>query len=464
MSRLHTARTDSFAQNLQRMHNYPQHFYVKTIFVLLLGILLTPVLRAQQLTRYLTAGEAIDSALANNRNLGLARLDEKIAAAKHREMNAIFLPQADLSYTALTTNNPLNAFGFKLQQQTVKQTDFNPVLLNDPGNTTDFSTRLQVKQPLLNMDLLYIRRALAVQTSLYELKTQRSAEYLVFEVKKAYQQLQLAYEAEAVLKEALKMANSLYVFTNNRVKEGLLQQSDALQVKVRISTVETRLAEAGSDIRNASDYLGLLMGTSYGIIYSVAPPSKEPDAGMIAGLVPTDRADFAALKKAIESADLMIESSRKSFLPKVNAFASWQLNDNSPFGFAAGSYFAGLQLTWDLFRGNSTKNKIITQQAERSKLATQLQSQQEQSQLELNKTQRQLADARYSITQQDVAVENAAEALRILQDRYEQGLVNSTEVLQAQTQLSRQQLEKAQAVFIYNSTLTYLQFLTSATK
>ncbi|MBI3137695.1 MAG: TolC family protein [Sphingobacteriales bacterium] len=446
------------------MPNYPPQFLVKSFFIFLLAIAPVSVLRTQQPARYLTAEEAIDSALAHNRDLGLARLDEKIAAAKHREMNAIFLPQADLSYTALTSNNPLNALGFKLQQQTVKQSDFNPALLNDPGNTADFSTRLQVKQPLLNMDLLYIRRALAVQTSLYELKTQRSAEYLAFEVKKAYQQLQLAYEAEAVLKEAVKMANALYVFTNNRVKEGLLQQSDALQVKVRISTVETQLAEAGSDIRNASDYLGLLMGTSYGIIYSVAPPSKEPDTGPVAGLIPADRADFAALKKALESADLMIESSRKSFLPKVNAFASWQLNDNSPFGFAAGSYFAGLQITWDLFRGNSTKNKIITQQAERSKLAAQLQSQQEQSQLELNKTRRRLADALYMITQQQVAVENAAEALRILQDRYEQGLVNSTDVLQAQTQLSRQQLGKAQAVFIYNSTLAYLQFLTSSKK
>ncbi|MBI5371201.1 MAG: TolC family protein [Sphingobacteriales bacterium] len=443
------------------MPKYSKLFFIQTFFVLLLGIVPIPLLRAQHLTRYLTAEEAVGSALANNRDLGLARLDEKIATAKHRETNAIFLPQADLSYTALTTNNPLNAFGFKLQQQTVKQADFNPALLNDPGTTTDFNARLQVKQPLLNMDLLYMRKALSVQASLYQLKTQRSTEYLAFEVKKAYLQLQLAYDAEVVLKEALKMVNALYEFTGNRVKEGLLQQSDALHVKVRISKVESRLAEAGSDIRNASDYLSLLMGTPYGIIYTVAPLAKEPVADLAAGLIPADRADFAAMKKALESTDLVIESSRKSYLPKVNAFASLQLNDNSLFGFAAGSYFAGIQLTWDIFKGNSTKNKIITQLAERDKLAAQLQSQLEQSQLELNKTNRLLADARFTIKQQSIAVEDAAEALRILQDRYEQGLVNSTEVLQAQTQLSQQQLEKAQAVFSYNSTLAYLQFLTT---
>ncbi|MBK8952652.1 MAG: hypothetical protein IPM85_10580 [Chitinophagaceae bacterium] len=85
----------------------------------------------------------------------------------------------------MNTNNPLNVFGFKLQQQLVKQEDFNPALLNNPDNAGDFATRLQVKQPLVNMDLLYIRKAAAAQTVLYQFKTKRIKEYLAFEVKKA---------------------------------------------------------------------------------------------------------------------------------------------------------------------------------------------------------------------------------------------------------------------------------------
>lgn len=376
-------------------------------------------------------------------------------------MDVIFLPQLDLSFTSLASNNPLNAFGFKLQQQIVKQTDFNPALLNDPGNTADFNTRLQIRQPVYNPDMTYMRKAMAVQTSMYGLQTKRSGEYIRFEVRKAWLQLRLAYDAQTVLKEALKTANASYTFISNRVKEGLMQQSDALNVKVWISTVESGLAESGSNIRNASDYLSLLMGTPYGTIYTVPAVADETLPASPAAVIPADRADFAAMKKAIEASGLMIESSRKSYLPKVNAFASYQLNDNSLFGFGAGSYLAGIQVSWDIFKGNSTKNKIITRQSEKNKLEEQLQQQQEQNQLELNKTTRQLEDARYKIKQQAAAVENAAEALRILQDRYEQGLVNSTDVLQAQTQLSQQKLGKAQAEFAYNSTLAYIQFLTA---
>lgn len=445
----------------QRMNNR-KRIPEKQITGLLLILLVAVTSFAQESTRYLGLQEAVDSALSRNRDLDLAKLDEKIASARLKEMDAIWLPQVELSHTTLSSNNPLNAFGFKLQQQIVKQSDFNPALLNDPGATGDFTTKLQVKQPLLNMDLVYMRKALAAQTGIYQYKTKRGAEYLAYEVKKAYLQLQLAYEAEQVLKEALETANKMYVFTNNRVQEGLLQQSDALNVKVWISSVESDLAETKSNIRNASDFLSLLMGTDYGTIYTTDKAGAELTTAAAVSQIPENRADFAAMKKAIEASDLMISATRKSWLPRLNAFASYQLNDYRFLGFGAGSYLAGLQLSWDIFKGNSTRNKIVTQQTERDKLTGQLQQQQEQSQLELNKTQRQLGDARYRISQQQTAVENATEALRILQDRYEQGLVNSTDVLQAQTQLSRQKLGKAQAVFQYNSTATYIEFLTAS--
>lgn len=249
--------------------NYTRRKGLNRVAGLITGLILSASgALAQQPAVLLTLKEATDSTLAHNRDLGLSKLDEKIARAKTTEMDAIWLPQVDFSFTALSSNNPLNAFGFKMQQQVVQQKDFNPDLLNNPGASGDYSGRLQVKQPLLNMDLVYMRKAVAAQEGIYNLKTKRTAEYLVYEVEKAYGQLQLLYEAEKVLKEALRSANAMYTFTDNRVKEGLMQKSDALNVKVWIHTVETQLAETGSNIRNASDFLNLLMGKPYGTVYT----------------------------------------------------------------------------------------------------------------------------------------------------------------------------------------------------
>ncbi|MBS1654050.1 MAG: TolC family protein [Bacteroidetes bacterium] len=444
------------------MLNLWQFRIMKSLLFSLL-LILASGLQAQNSIQTLTLNQAIDSALLNNRDIQLAQLDEKIAASKFKETNAVFLPQIDFSFTALASNNSLNVFGFKLQQQTVKQSDFNPGLLNKPGNASDFTTKMQLKQPVFNMDLLYMRKAAAVQTLLYQLKSQRTKEYLTYEVEKAYLQLQLSYDVTDVLKEALKTANAMYIFTNNRVQEGLLQKSDALNVKVWIATVETKLAEAKSNVENASDYLSLLMGRPYGITY-ITEKTIPTIHGIISNEIPAQRADFAAMNKALEASDLMIKSEKMSWLPRINSFVSYQYNDYRMFGFGADSYLAGVQLSWDIFKGNSTRNKIATQNIERNKLDAQLQNLKEQSQLELNKTNRQLADATYKIKEQITAVENAAEALRILQDRFSQGLVNTTDVLLAQTQLSQQKLVLAEAYFDKNTTAAYINFLTATTK
>jgi hypothetical protein len=59
-------------------------------------------------------------------------------------------------------------------------------------------------------------------------------------------------------------------------------------------------------------------------------------------------------------------------------------------------------------------------------------------------------------------VEQATEALRILSDRYKEGLTRTTDLLAAQAQLSQQRLQLAQAVMSYNITTYYLNLLSTA--
>jgi len=441
-----------------------QLYLFKTALLITL-LFFTVSIDAQDSTQVLSLEEAIGKTIINNKALQLANLDEKIAASNYKQTEAIYLPQVGLSYTAMSTNNPLNAFGFKLQQKSITQSDFNPDLLNHPSGTPDFTTKLEVQQPLINMDMLYMRKGAQKQTELYQYKTQRTKEYLTFEVQKAYLQLQLAYDAVKVLEEALQTTKSVYTFTNNHYQQGLIQKSDVLNAQVQVTTVESNLAKAKSNIRNASDYLGLLMGQPAGVIYKVTGTSQMEENLLHDSIskVPSARADFLAMQKAIEASDLMIKSGRLSYLPRLNAFGSYQLNDSRMLGFGANAYLAGIQLSWDIFKGNKTKNTIITQTLERNKLAAQLEQQKDQSQLELNKNYRDLADSRFQIQQQNMAVEQAEEALRILQNRYRQGLVNTTDVLMAETQLAQQKLILAQAVFTMNVTKAYLQYLTATT-
>jgi outer membrane protein TolC len=236
-----------------------------------------------------------------------------------------------------------------------------------------------------------------------------------------------------------------------------------LNTQVQIKTVESSLSKAKNNIRNASDYISLLMGQTEGVVYK---PSSITDISFKETVTKIDpaRADFVAMQKAIDATDLMIQSGKKSYLPKLNVFGSYQLNDSRMLGFGANAYVAGVQLSWSIFKGNSTKNAIATQIVERNKLSVTLTQQKEQSQLELNKAYRDLADAQFEIKQQQASIEQANEALTILQNRYQQGLVNTTDVLMATTQLVQQKFALTQALFNANVSKAYIQFLTTSDK
>ncbi len=430
------------------------------LFVITITVLLGNQLMAQSAAKSITVEEAIQAAITNNKNVTVAVMEEKIALSNYKQTEAIYLPQVSLSYTAMVTNNPLNAFGVKLQQSKISQNDFNPALLNNPSATSDYMTRLDVVQPIINLDRTWQRKAALKQTELYQFKTQRIKEYITWQVQQAYLQLQMGYQVKAVAEDALQTVTAIHKFTGDRYAQGLLQKSDLLNVEVQIKATETSIAEAVSNIATASDYLSLLMNVSSGTIYTVNALAASSNADATDSLN-TNRADFKAMQTAIQSYDLMIKSSKKSYLPRLNAFANYQLNDKKVFGFGANAYLAGLQLSWDIFKGNQIKNKISTQLLERNKIAEELSKQKDESNLELQKTKRQLNDAKYKMQQQAAAVLLAEEALRILQNRYTQGLVNTTDVLTAQTQLAQQKLLYQQAVYTKNSTAAYLQFLTT---
>ncbi|MBS1606452.1 MAG: TolC family protein [Bacteroidetes bacterium] len=431
------------------------------IFVLALGFHPAP---AQDLPIRLTAEQAVSAALSDNHTLKISSIEEKAAGSRYRETDAVFLPQAGISYSAMTTDNPLNAFGFRLQQKTIGSADFDPASLNHPGATPDFMTTFDLRQPLVNMDGLYQRKAAYTATEIYRLKSQRTKEQIAFETRKAYMQLQLAYQAQKVTEDALATANALYRYTQDRVHQGLLNKADELNIQVQVRTTESSLAQARSQISNASDYLSVLMGRPPGPVYATDSATADNYQPSGDSVLSEDRADLSAMRKGIEASRLMIRSTKMRSMPRLNAFGSYQLNDSRALGFGAGAYLAGLRLSWDIFNGNSIRNRNATLQLEKNQLTEEYTQYKERSVAELNATRRQLADAGFRINQQQTAVSAAGESFRILKDRYEQGLSGSTDVLLAQTQLSQQRLALAQAVFDRDVTKAYIEFLTASSK
>ena len=422
-------------------------------------ILLIPVWANGQ-TTHLTLQEALDAAQKNNQSIKLSQLEADASSAQFKQTQAVFLPQVNVSYTAITTNNPLNAFGLKLQQQAITASDFNPALLNNPSGTQIFMKKIELQQPIINLDLIYQRQAAGKQAEALLFKHQRTRQYVAFELEKAYAQLQLSHRAVAVMEQAVISAKAVALSTQHRFEQGYLQQSDILQVQVQVANLESKLAEANSNVQNASDYLGLLMGMQPGTVYETDTLAYN-QPGSSRESIPENRADFAAMQAAVQARENILKSNKMTYAPKLNAFGEFMFNDSGAFGFGSDAYLIGAQLSWTVFNGTATHHRISNQRIERDKAARELEFQKAQAQLELSKTTRQLQDTQNLVNQQTLASAQAKEVFRLMQNRYAQGLITTTELLQAQTMMAQQELGQAQAQAQLIITQAYLSFLTT---
>jgi len=78
-----------------------------------------------------------------------------------------------------------------------------------------------------------------------------------------------------------------------------------------------------------------------------------------------NRKDLQAYQKSLETYDWMIKSSKAKFLPKLNAFGSFEMYDNKVAQFNANGYLAGIQLSWNVFDGLKSKSEQEKYKAER---------------------------------------------------------------------------------------------------
>jgi outer membrane protein TolC len=396
-----------------------------------------------------------------NLQMKIAQRSFESARADYRQSNALYLPNINAAHTAMTTTNPLMAFGSKLNQERLTAADFNPTLLNDPAKTNNYATKLEILQPIVNVDGLFERQAAKAKMESFALQTERTKEYLMLEATKAYMQLQLAYKALTVLEKAKETAAAHLKLVQEYYRQGMLQKPDLLSVELRVNEIANQLQYASSNVRNASDYIAFLINEDNKQL--VFKPTtdldnqiKEQSLGLSFS---ENRKDILAMDKASDAYLKMFRSAKMKFLPRLNAFGSYELYDTRLFNMDAKGYTLGAQLSWNLFDGYKSIAKMEKARIDYQKASVEAEQYTAQSRLEWNKTHRQLQDAENKVSLASLGLEQAQEAYKIRLNRYKQGLEKTSDLLTTEAQMLQKEMEQLQAVFEYNFTQKYLQFL-----
>ena len=432
---------------------------MKNSFVLFLLLLLGSYSFSQS-EQLISKQEVFEKVVANNNNIKISEQDVLMAKGDYNQTNTILLPEVSISHTGITTTNPLMAFGSKLNQEILTANDFNPDLLNNPSRIDDYSTIIEIKQPLINVDGIFQRKAAKAKLQAITLKSERTKDYINFEVEKAYMQLQLAYKTVEVLEKAKSSALENKRIADNSFKQGYLQRADVLSVEVRVTDIENQLQNAKSNIKNASNYLSVLMNdTSYSILKPI-DNLEVVQTEVLDNSLSEDRADIQAMKLSTDAYNQMYKADKSSFLPRLNAFGSYELHDDKMFQGDANGYLVGAQLSWTLFEGSKRIGKAQKSKAEYEKSKLNFEQYKAQSQVELYSVNRMLQDAKNKLELSQLALEQSQESLRIRTNRFKEGLEKTSDLLMSETQYAQKQLEYYATVYQHNYALAYYNYLT----
>ncbi|MDP3352522.1 MAG: TolC family protein, partial [Flavobacteriaceae bacterium] len=334
----------------------------RKITIIFLTILFSQFSHAQ---KAITLKEAISNAQEKNRSILIANQQMKSAQADYNKSLGIILPQLNVSYTALATNDPLNAFGFTLQQQQVSMASFDPNALNNPERTNHYVSQIQVLQPLINIDGIFGRKAAKSGMNARTSMALHTEKQTVLEVEKVYGQLQLMYQLVEVYKAAEKTILEHKKIANNFFDQGFLKKNDLLEIEIHVTDIQNQLQNAEKLVNDTSAYLNFLMGTAD---FITLKPTENLTLNTekidLTNQLSTDRSDLIAAQYGLEAQKNMFNASKMKFLPNINAFANFNWADDEFLKTHSDSYMLGVRMSWDLFKGFQNVGEVQKQKAE----------------------------------------------------------------------------------------------------
>ncbi|NGP87680.1 TolC family protein [Fodinibius halophilus] len=391
----------------------------------------------------------------------MAEADMEMVRSQYRQTNAVFLPQLSIEETGISTNDPLNVFGFKLKQEAVTQADFNPTRLNDPDVYDNFTTTFKAQQPLFNADAIFQRRAVKNQLEAAKKQMEGTIQHVRYQVKDTYYQLQLMEKQDQVITKSLEMARENERQAKNYYEQDMINKADYLAAKVRVLELKSRQSKVRDQRKTVQDNFRYLLNIDEDIRI-VATDSLQMRPGISDDMIDpenTTNAKIEAMKYRMSAAKEMQRSSKFNFVPSINLFGSYEFNDEVLFGTQGDSYMIGATLKWDLFKGFKNVGKVMESKAQYKKAELAYESSLFKNKMEIQQAQRSLGQAQEQLKFAEASVEQADEDFRIRNNRYEQGMEKTTDLLQAETKLLQSKLQRLNALYQYNLSVATLELL-----
>jgi outer membrane protein TolC len=414
-------------------------------FVLIMwGAPVFPGGTAEPPASHLDLKEALRLAWKANPNLQISRLQALIAGEQVVRARSGLLPQINSQVSQTIYDDPMKL-------------TFSGGLQGGPGgfivpqtNRNFWSSQTTVNQLLFDFwgtPAKYMAAIKGHQASLLDTAQTRDNVFLTvaqgyFKTLRAKKMVEVAKQEVFDLKEHLRIAQDQYQF-------GIATLNDVLQAKVSLADAQQRLIVAETDFIDIRSTLNKVL------MLPVTAPTVLKDENIVVkswGLADaTDaalhhRSDLKATQERIRQQEKTVVETRAQYFPKfsVQGGHSYQVNSYTLHDTQWSVIFA---MNWNIFSGLDTKAAVSQARLKVQQLQEQHKDMNEQVQLDVQTAYLKIKETTDRIKTTETAVTQGEENLRLNEERYKESVGTATDVIDADTLLTRTRVNYWTAVY-----------------
>jgi outer membrane protein len=287
---------------------------------------------------------------------------------------------------------------------------------------------------------------------------------VIFSAKQVYYDLLLAQSALTVTREAVSSIEKHVARVRALYQNGMVSRYDLLRAEVQLSNMQPQLIRMQNAVELSRQALNMVLNrdldTPVKLADSMSYSSVEVDSSLLLKKALESRPEYRSILLRQKMTDKARLISYANYQPTVALIADYSYSKGSGFSSSdewTKSWDVGVAASWPLFDGGTGLGRIKEARATSRQLVLIREQVEDWIKLEVTASYLTLKATEKAINSQEKAEEQAQEALKIANARYESGQATNLDVLDAQLALTQARTNKIQAVHDYLVALAALE-------
>ena len=389
--------------------------------------------------------DAIDRGLRNNLGV-LLQSDNEISARGQRwkELSEL-LPNVTTSTTQSAEQIDLAELGLR----------FNfPGVPRVVGPIGVFQTGVYLQQTVLSLNSINKVRSASAQQRAARFSYQDARDVVVLATGNAY--LETIADAAGVDTATAQVATAQRLFdkTDDQRKAGISPAIDALRAKVELQTRQQQLIAAKNDLAKQKLVLARIIGLPPGQLFELT--DKAPYAPLTAMSVDealkrayTSRADYLAAEQQVLAAEFTKKSAAAEYYPTIDLAGDYG-DAGVNVGNSHGVFQVGATLNIPIFQGGKVHGDVLQADATLKQSRQQLDSLRAQIDSDVRTAMLDLQSAAEQVEVARSSIDLANQTLEQAQDRFNAGVTDNLEVVQAQESVATANANYISSLYAHN--------------